>query len=111
MKFPLSVRSGGASLVVAVSLLLSPVQAQRPARKLPAPTQQTPTAAANETAPAATFDTLLSADAYGVYAEMRMVGQNLNSQEIAGLLTPLSLGGAPDELLNFYEFLKAHAEP
>jgi hypothetical protein len=116
MKFPLSVRSSGASLVVAVSLLLSPVQAQPAARKPPAPTQQTPTAAAtaaaaNEKAPAATFDTLLSADAYGVYAEMRMVGQNIDSQEIAGLIAPLSLGGAPDELLNFYEFLKAHAEP
>lgn len=111
MKFPLSVRSSGASLVVAVSLLLSPVHAQRPAQKPPAPTQQTPVAVANEKAPAATFDTLLSADAYGVYAEMRMIGQELNSEEMAGLLTPLSLSGAPDELLNFYEFLKAHAEP
>lgn len=111
MKFPLSVRSGGASFVVAVSLLLSPVHAQRPARKPPAPTQPTTTTVANEKAPAATFDTLLSADAYGVYAEMRMVGQNIDSQEIAGFIAPLTLGGAPDELLNFYEFLKAHAEP
>src|SRR4028118_1211065 len=101
MKFPLSVRSGGASFVVAVSLLLSPVHAQRPARKPPAPTQQTTTTVESEKTPAATFDTLLSADAYGVYAEMRMIGQELNSEEMAGFIAPLTLGGAPDELLNF----------
>ncbi|HEY0100520.1 MAG TPA: DUF3352 domain-containing protein [Pyrinomonadaceae bacterium] len=119
MKFPRSVRSSGASLLVAVSLLLSSiVSAQRPARNPPAPpaprTPSDTTAAANEKTPAATFDTLLSADAYGVYAELRMVGRQAGSQELAQLLTPLTLsgvGGAPDELLNFYEFLKTHAEP
>lgn len=113
MKFPLSVRSGGASLVVAVSLLLSPlVSAQRPAKPPASPTPRTPNAApANEKAPAATFDTLLSADAYGVYAEVRMVGQQVSSQEIAQFIAPLTLGGAPQELMNLYEFIKAHAEP
>lgn len=121
MKFPRSVRSNVASLVVVVSLLLSPLaSAQRPARKPPAaPTPRTSTAAAtsasavNERAPAATFDTLLSADAYGVYAEMRMVGRHAASQEIAALVAPLTLGGSgpPDELINLYEFIKAHAEP
>jgi hypothetical protein len=116
MKFPRSVRSSGASLVVAVSLLLSSlVSAQLPA-KPPAPTPRPPAAAAaaNEKAPAATFDTLLSADAYGVYAEMRMVGRQASSQEMTELLTPLTMGGVggpPDELMNLYEFLKAHAEP
>lgn len=121
MKFPRSVRFSGASLVVAVSLLLSPLAgAQRPApQKPPAPSPRTSTTAANATAadertPAATFDTLLSADAYGVYAEMRMIGQQVDSQELAQLLTPLTLGGVdgpPDDWMNFYEFLKAHAEP
>jgi hypothetical protein len=113
MKFPRSVRSSGASLVVAVTLLLSPVSAQRPA-KPPATTPHTSnaSAAANEKEPAATFDTLLSADAYGVYAEMRMVGRHASSQEVAALVAPLMLGGgANDELLNLYEFIKAHAEP
>ncbi|MCA1556541.1 MAG: hypothetical protein LC747_07600, partial [Acidobacteria bacterium] len=112
MKFPLSVRYSGASLVIAVSLLLLPVvRAQRPAR--PVPKTPTTQVAATEKSPAATFDTLLSADAYGIYAEMRMVGQNLNSQEIAGLIQPLTLpgSGAPDELLELYGFIKAHAEP
>jgi hypothetical protein len=114
MKFPQLVRSSGASLVVAVSLLLSPiVRAQRPAPTKPAPVnsataaQQAP---ATERAPAATLDTLLSADAYGVYAEMRAVGRHANSQDIAQLLTPLGFAGAPDELAELYEFLKAHAE-
>lgn len=118
MKFPRSVRSSGsgASLVVAVSLLLSPVVcAQRPARQPAAPTPHTPTnaTAASERAPAATFDTLLSADAYGVYAEVSMVGRNITSPEIAGLIEPITLGGgnAPVELMNLYEFIKAHAEP
>ncbi|HEV7905656.1 MAG TPA: hypothetical protein VGO96_17580 [Pyrinomonadaceae bacterium] len=116
MKFPRSVRSCGASL--AVSLLLSPVaSAQRPAKPpATAPTTRTTTAAAasaaNERTPAATFDTLLSADAYGVYAEVRMVGRQAASQEIAQLIAPLTLGGgAPPELLNLYEFIKANAEP
>lgn len=114
MKFPRSVRSSGASLVVAASLLLSSLaSAQRPAKQ-PAPVPKTPNAAtvANEKAPAATFETLLSADAYGIYAEMRMVGQQAGSQEFESLLTPLALGeGAPDELKHLYEFIKAHAEP
>lgn len=111
MKFPRSLCSGGMSLVVAVSLLLSsPVSAQRPAAR-PAPTPNPPPAAVEKT-PAATFDTLLSADAYGIYAEVRMVGRQASSQEMAALVTPLTFGGgAPDELMKLYEFIKAHAEP
>jgi hypothetical protein len=122
MKFPRSVRSCGASLAVAVSLLLSPilsgVSAQRPAKPpVIAPTPRTQTAAAaaattNERAPSATFETLLSADAYGVYAEMRMVGRHAVSQEISQLIAPLTMGNsAPAELRNLYEFLKANSEP
>ncbi|MDQ1590860.1 MAG: hypothetical protein QOG71_1487 [Pyrinomonadaceae bacterium] len=119
MKFPLSVRSGGASLLVAVSLLAANVPAQRPAAPpKPAPAaiaiatqtpRQTPTA---DESPSVTFDTLLSADAYGIYAEMRAVGRHAGSQEIAQLVAPFNLegGGAPDELLALYEFLKSHAD-
>ena len=120
MKFPRSVRSSrGASFVVAVSLLLSHVViAQRPAKPPAAQTPRTPaaatTASVDERTPAATFDTLLSADAYGVYAEVRMVGRQAASQEIAQLIAPLTMsgiGGPPEELFNLYEFLKANAEP
>ncbi|HLL73380.1 MAG TPA: hypothetical protein VK363_18215 [Pyrinomonadaceae bacterium] len=116
MKFPLLVRSGGASLLV-VSLLLShAVRAQRPAPTKPAPvTTTTATATAQpattaERSPAVTIDTMLSADAYGVYAEMRAVGRHANSQEIAQLLAPLGFAGAPDELTKLYEFVKSHAD-
>ncbi|HEX8128155.1 MAG TPA: DUF3352 domain-containing protein [Pyrinomonadaceae bacterium] len=116
MKFPLSALRRGAALVAVASLLV-PIWAQRPAPKPAVPpanttrTQQTPAA---ERIPAVTFDTLLSADAYGVYAEMRAVGRHANSQEIAQLIAPLRLeggaAGAPDELLALYEFIKSHAD-
>lgn len=111
-------QGGGASLVVAVSLLLAPVilHAQRPvpkpARPAPAGAGTTPQTPAAERSPAVTFDTLLSADAYGVYAEMRAVGRHANSQEITQLLAPFGLegSGAPAELLALYEFIKSHAD-
>ncbi|HEX8635350.1 MAG TPA: hypothetical protein VF703_14485 [Pyrinomonadaceae bacterium] len=114
MKFPLSVRSRGALLVVlAVSLLLAPIRAQRPAPKpapaRPAPARPTPAA---EPTPAVTFDTLLSADAYGIYAELRAVGRHANSEEMKQLLAPFNLegSGAPDEMLALYNFIDAHAD-
>ncbi|HEY9404786.1 MAG TPA: hypothetical protein VIQ24_19170, partial [Pyrinomonadaceae bacterium] len=116
MKYlPPAVRHRGASLVVAVSLLLAPfVHAQRPAPKPTRPaaagtTTQTPAA---EKSPSVAFDSLLSADAYGVYAEMRAVGRHANSQEFTQLLAPFGLegGGAPTEWLALYEFIKSHAD-
>jgi len=112
MKVPPFVR-GGASFVVAVSLLLVPVRAQRPTPQ-PAPANLTATAQtpAAERSPSVTFDTLLSADAYGVYAELRMIGRHADSEEIAQLIAPFNLegGGAPDELMALYEFIKSHAD-
>jgi hypothetical protein len=110
MKFPHSPRA--LSLLLIVSLLWLPVRAQRtaqPASPVKAPPRaQTATA---EKTPDVTFDTLLSADAYGVYAELSMVGQHIKSQEFAELLAPLGLAGsAPSELLNLHAFLNAHAD-
>jgi hypothetical protein len=128
MKFPLRPRSGGARLVVAAALLFAPVRAQPPqpqqqrpaAPQQPAPAAATDSAAARTTrptpaaerTPAATFDTLLSADAYGIYAELRMVGRHAASQEIAQLIAPFALegGGADGELLALYDFLKSHSD-
>ncbi len=114
MKFLLPAVRCGAALVVTVSLLLVPLRAQRPAPKpTPAtapPASQTP--ATEQSSPAITFDTLLSADAYGIYAEMRMVGRHAGSQELSQLLAPFGLGGGgtPDELLGLYEFIRSHAD-
>jgi len=110
MKFPHSLPA--LSLLLIVSLLWLPVRAQRTAQpaspvKVP-PRAQTATA---EKTPDVTFDTLLSADAYGVYAELSMVGQHIKSQEFAELLAPLGLArSAPPELLNLRAFLNAHAD-
>jgi hypothetical protein len=112
MKFPLPAIRCGATIVVAVSLLLVPLRAQRPA---PQPTPAAPAAsqtpAAEQSSPV-TFDTLLSADAYGIYAEMRMVGQHAGSQEIEQLLAPFGFegGSAPNELMVLYEFVKSHSD-
>jgi hypothetical protein len=115
MKFPLPAMRRGASFAVAVALLIVPVPAQRPAPKPAAPAANTapprPTPAA-EQSPSVTFDTLLSADAYGFYAEVRAVGRNAASQEIAQLVAPFTLekGSAPDEWLKLYEFARSHAD-
>ncbi|HZH30264.1 MAG TPA: hypothetical protein VEY11_05835 [Pyrinomonadaceae bacterium] len=115
MKFPLPAMRRGASFAVALALLIVPVPAQRPAPKPAAPAANTtspPQTPAAEQSPSATFDTLLSADAYGIYAEVRAVGRNAASQEIVQLLAPLSLekGSAPDDWLKLYEFAKSHAD-
>ncbi|HYG11412.1 MAG TPA: hypothetical protein VD835_15805 [Pyrinomonadaceae bacterium] len=126
MNFPHSVRYSGASLIVALSLLVVvPVRAQRPAPKpapakpapaKPAPSKPAPAVAAQtpapEPSPAVTFDTLLSADAYGIYAEMRMVGRHAGSQEFAQLLAPFGFedSSAPAELLELYKFIETHAD-
>ncbi|HEY1404518.1 MAG TPA: hypothetical protein VGB05_10355, partial [Pyrinomonadaceae bacterium] len=116
MKFPLRVIYAGASLVVAVSLLLLvPIRAQRSTAPKPTPTGTTATTQtpAGEKVPAVTFDTLLSADAYGIYSEIRMVGRHAASQEIAQLIAPLALQSSGMEevmFLGLYEFIKSHSE-
>ncbi|HEV2801407.1 MAG TPA: hypothetical protein VGW12_12960 [Pyrinomonadaceae bacterium] len=117
MKFPLFVRRGGAPFVLAVSLLVSNAPAQRPAPKpttptKPAPTTQATTTATAENNPSITFDTLLSADAYGVYVELRAVGMQANSDDLDQLLTPLRLQGVttPDEMFVLYDFIRTHAD-
>jgi hypothetical protein len=109
MKFPLSTRGG--ALLVAFALLLAPVRAQRPAPQ-PAPKPAAATTTPAERSPSATFDTLLSADAYGIYAEVRAVGRHAGSQEIAQLLAPFNFdgSGAPEEMTALYEFIKSHAD-
>ncbi|HZH89132.1 MAG TPA: hypothetical protein VEX70_00795 [Pyrinomonadaceae bacterium] len=115
MKFPLPAIRCGASFAVAVSLLLVPLRAQRPAPTQPAPAVKTSTpqtTAAADRSPSVTFDTLLSADAYGIYAEMRMLGQQASSDEIAQLLAAFGLegSGASAEFLALYKFLGSHAD-
>src|SRR5205085_6318774 len=67
-----------------------------------APTKVPPAQVAQPTERAnVTIDTLLAADTYAIYGEVRGLGQYVNSKEVQELLAPLRLpGGAPPEMLD-----------
>lgn len=57
------------------------------------------------------FDTLLTADHYMLYGELRGIGQQISSGEVLKLLEPLwKLTGTPKEVGAMVEFLRAHDE-
>ena len=61
--------------------------------------------------PAPTFDSLLAADSYKVYCEIRGVGGLVRSSAINDLLDPImKLGGPPKEFKTVVKWLNAHAE-
>jgi Protein of unknown function (DUF3352) len=93
------------SLIAAVVLVASPLLAQR---RNVAP-RKTPAAEVGQPAP--TFDTLLAADSFKVYCEVRSVGALIHSPAVNDLLDPLMkvVGPAP-EFDNALKWLKAHAE-
>ncbi len=67
--------------------------------------------AAEVPAPAPTFDTLLSADSYKVYCEVRGVGGLIRSSAVTDLLDPvMKLGGPPKEFKTLVKWLNAHAD-
>ena len=62
-------------------------------------------------APAPTFDTLLPADSYTIYAEVRGAGQFIRSNAVNELLEPvLKLAGPPKEFKSVIKWLNAHAD-
>ena len=61
--------------------------------------------------PAPTFDTLLPADSYTIYAEVRGAGQFIRSNAVNELLEPvLKLAGPPKEFKSVIKWLNAHAD-
>src|SRR6476619_491852 len=61
--------------------------------------------------PVPTFDTLLAADRYKVYSEVRSVGQLLSSNSLNDLMNPLmQLSAPPKEFQAITKWLKAHAD-
>jgi hypothetical protein len=77
-------------------------------RRAPARTQ--PRATASPT-PAPTFDTLLAADSYKLYGEVRGVGQLIHSNAINEILEPImKLGGPPKEFKTLIKWLNTHAD-
>ena len=61
--------------------------------------------------PAPTFDSLLAADSYKVYCEIRGIGGLVRSSAVNDLLDPImKLGGPPKEFKTVVKWLNAHAE-
>jgi hypothetical protein len=98
------------SLIVGIVFLSSPVTAQRrpaPPRK-PAAPAPAPRPAPERTA---TFDTILAADSYRIYSEVRGVGQLIRSPALTDLLDPvMKLGGPPKEFKTILKWLNAQAD-
>jgi len=93
-------------LFVAIVILASPLTAQQ--RRNAAPKK--PAVAETPELPP-TFDTLLSADSYKVYGEVRGVGGLIRSSAVNDLLDPvMKLGGPPKEFKILVKWLNAHAD-
>ena len=61
--------------------------------------------------PIPTFDTLLAADSYKIYCEVRGVGGLIRSSAVNDLLDPvMKLGGPPKEFKTMVKWLSAHAD-
>src|SRR6185437_3686848 len=90
------------SCVVALVMLATPLLAQQH-RNAP---RKPPVAE-----PAPTFDSLLAADSYKIYCEIRGVGGLVRSSAVNDLLDPImKLGGPPKEFKTVVKWLNAHAD-
>src|SRR4051794_10703967 len=107
------------TFLLTISLLTVPVAAQhkhRTAEKSPAKPPAAPVPSPSpsptpESVTPVTFDTLLAADSYKIYAEARGVGQLIGSSAVNDVLEPiLQLGGPDKDFVTFVNWLKAHAE-
>ena len=95
-------------LLVISAAIATPVAGQQKRR----PPDKTPAKSPAVPAPAPpTFETLLAADSYKVYGEVRNVGQLIRSGAVNDVLEPvLKFGGPPKDFLEFLNWLKAHAD-
>ena len=79
-------------------------------QKRPAPARPQPKATPAPS-PAPTFDTLMPADSYTIYVEVRGAGQLIRSNSVNELLEPvLKLAGPPKEFKSIVKWLNAHAD-
>ena len=87
-------------LVVTAGLFAAPLRAQQPASPSASPTAVGPT-----------FDTLLSADSYKLYAEVRNVGQLLTTGGAGEIVEPIiKLASPGPEFNSLLKFLKDNSE-
>ena len=91
-------------LLLAILILASPILAQQ---RRSAPKRS----AAVTVEPAPTFDSLLAAESYKVYGEVRAVGGLIRSPAVSDLLDPfIKLSRPPKEFKTLLKWLNAHAE-
>ncbi len=95
------------SFSLALVLTASPLLAQQ--RRNTAPKKPAPPPQVAEPVP--TFDSLLAADSYKVYSEVRNVGGLIHSPSINDLIDPvMKLGKPPQEFQTLLKWLNAHAD-
>jgi len=94
--------------VVILLLLITLTATATAQQKRQTPAKPQPKAAPT---PAPTFETLIPADSYILYGEVRGAGQIIRSSALNDLLEPvLKLSGPPKEFKTFVKWLNAHAE-
>ncbi|HEX6717786.1 MAG TPA: DUF3352 domain-containing protein [Pyrinomonadaceae bacterium] len=95
-----------AAILLVLVVLTPKTSAQQKRQTTPKPPPKSAAAT-----PAPTFDTLLPADSYAVYVEVRGAGQLIRSSALNDLLEPiLQLSKPPKEFKSFVKWLNAHAE-
>lgn len=95
-----------AALLLLFALTTTAVAQQK--RQTPAKPQPRPAA---PQAPAPTFDTLVPAESYTMYGEVRGVGQLVGSSVISDVLEPiLKLAGPPKEFRTVVKWIRAHSD-
>jgi hypothetical protein len=100
------IKRTAASILLLLLTLTAPVIAQQ---KRPTPKPQP--RATPAPAPAPTFDTLVPADSYTIYGEVRGAGQVIRSSALTDLLEPiLKLSRPPKEFKTVVKWLDAHSE-
>lgn len=93
------------SLILVMALAVS--VAAQPKRQTPARPQPTPA----PTPPPPTFDTLIPADTFRIYGEVRSVGQLIKSPSVNEILEPiLKLAGPPKEFRTIVKWLNTHSD-
>jgi hypothetical protein len=93
------------ALLLLISAVLTPLTVAQQIRQTPKPLPKV------VPAPPPTFDTLIPADTYTVYGEVRGVGQLIRSSAMNDILEPiLNLAAPPKEFKALVKWLNAHAD-
>ena len=96
------------SIAIAILLFVATLLAQRPATP---PAQPQAKREATPRIPDPTFETLLGADTYKLYGEVRNVGQLLSTGGAGEIIDPIiKLANPPQEFQSIVKFLKRNEE-